>query len=512
MKKMQFFIFGFLAALVAGYWFFAGDWRWMFLFVPLAGFYVFGLMKKAIVLWFVVGVVLGFGRYYLAERDFLNLGDEVISGEFYGCIVREVDVRSDHVKYTLGHAEKGDLLRQDRRSLLTVSNHTPPSVATPFLASHPFSAWPGEVQGVLVLVNGPRYPVYDYGDCMRFEGDLRRPEPVEDFRYDLYLKRFGVGYVVSYPDVLAVEEGDEGFWGFLYRLKVALNRRIGELFGEPTGSLVSGLLLGSRKGMSEELTADLQITGLAHIVAISGYNITILVLFVGMAFGFLSRKWKVVCSILAIVLFVLLVGAGASVVRAAIMGGIGLLALFYGRQYFVSYALLLAAFVMALWNPFVFTFDSGFHFSFLATMGLIYLSPVLEGATRFLPDRFLLKETFLLTISAQVMVLPLAIANFGGFSWISPVVNLLVLPFIPVIMLLAALALFLSFVNFSFGMVLAFVVRLVVNFVIGVVEFFADLSFGFWRFEDFSWWFGGGYYLLLFMLILKHRNNLLVPT
>ncbi len=231
-----------------------------------------------------------------------------------------------------------------------------------------------------------------------------------------------------------------------------------------------------------------------------------------MAFGFLSRKWKVVCSILAIVMFVFLVGAGASVVRAAIMGGIGLLALFYGRQYFVSYALLLAAFVMSFWNPFVFTFDSGFHFSFLATLGLIYLAPVLEGATRFLPDRFLLKETFLLTISAQVMVLPLAIANFGGFSWISPVVNLLVLPFIPVIMLISALALFLSFVNFYFGMVLAFVVRLVVNLMVEVVEFFADWSFGFWRLEDFSWWFGGGYYLLLFMLILKHRDNLLVPT
>lgn len=285
-----------------------------------------------------------------------------------------------------------------------------------------------------------------------------------------------------------------------------MNRRIVQLFGEPTGSLVSGLLLGSRRGMSEELTADLQKTGLSHIVAISGYNITLVILFVGLLLSFLSRKLKILFSLLGVVLFVLLVGAGAAVVRAALMGGIGLLALFYGRQYFVDYALWLTAFVMSLVNPLILTFDSGFHFSFLATMGLIYVVPNLQKWARFVPGRFLLRENFLMTISAQLMVLPVSIWNFGGFSWLAPLINLVVLPFIPLVMLLSALALLFSCFSFVGGEFLAFLTDLIVGFLIWVIGFFADLPWGFLFLKGLPWWLGMVYYGLLYLFTRKERR------
>lgn len=457
MTIWRYFIFGFLFGISIAYLF---SQLGGYIFVPCL---VVLFFRNPLIFWFILGFGLGFFRFEFYQSDFINL-KSFLEGDFTGCIVSEVDVRRDHAKYTL------------------------------------------EVSGVetKVLLNVARYPLYRYGDCFDFRGELEFPSPIEDFRYDLYLKRYGIGYVSYQPEILKVYPREGwSFFGELYDFKTLLNFQIGRLFGEPAGGLISGILLGSRRGISEDLNENFQLVGLSHILAISGYNITILILFVGLLFGFLSRKMKVVFSIMVIVLFVLLVGAGASVVRAGIMGGISLLALFYGRQYFVGFVLLLTAFLMAAANPYVLLFDSGFHFSFMATLGLIYLAPSLEKFLLFLPNKFLIRESFLMTLSAQLMVLPLALNNFQGISLIAPIVNLMILPLIPLLMLLSALALAVSFFNFYFGVLVAFSVEILVDFLVWVVEFSADLPFSFLPFENGSWLFAGIYYVCLLFILYR---------
>lgn len=459
MKNVRFLIFGFLFGVWQAYFVAENDYFWFLIcLIPLFWFYFSGLIRRVIVLWFLFGLFLGVWRFYFVDANFVGLQFFEGKREFHGCVVREVDVRSDNVKYTL------------------------------------------EVEGVesLVLLNNARYPVYRYGDCLDFVARLDFPEAIEDFRYDLYLKRYGIGYTAYYPQIVKVYPRDGlSVFALMNDLKVVLNDRIAFLFGEPTGSLVSGLLLGSRKGIPAHLTEDFKRVGLTHIVAISGYNITILILFVGRFFAFFSRRVKVVLSILAICGFVVLVGAGASVVRAGIMGGISLLAIFFGRQYFVGFVVLMTAFLMSVWNPYILLFDSGFHLSFMATLGLIYLVPLLERFGRFLPKSFLIRESILMTVSAQLMVLPLSISSFHGFSWIAPVVNLIVLPFIPLLMLFSALAVF------GLGFVPAFSVEVLVDILVRVVQFFADLPFGFLTFNSSSVVFFCFYYLVLFLFIRR---------
>lgn len=286
--------------------------------------------------------------------------------------------------------------------------------------------------------------------------------------------------------------GSENFlFGSMFDLRQQLEGELYKIFPEPHASFMAGLLLGVRKGIPDYLMDDFNRTGLTHIIAISGYNITLLIVVVSGIFGFLNRKKRVIFSLIFIFLFVILVGASASVVRAAIMGGISLMALFFGRRYFVGLSLLAAAFFMNLWNPRILLYDVGFQLSFLATCGLVYLSPTLEQRFNFLPSILAIRESFILTISAQIFALPIIIYNFGALSLIAPIANIFVLPLIPLAMIFGFLSLTLSTVVFGFS------AYLILTLIIFLVKIFASFEFLYIEIEWFSWWIVTLYYFFL---------------
>ncbi|MBU1956882.1 ComEC/Rec2 family competence protein, partial [bacterium] len=230
-------------------------------------------------------------------------------------------------------------------------------------------------------------------------------------------------------------------------------------FAEPHGSFMAGLLLGSRKGIPEHLMQSFNTTGLTHIIAISGYNITLVIVVISGLFGFLSRRWKVFACSFFIIIFVIMVGASAAVVRAAIMGVISLIALFFGRQYFVIIGLFGAAFFMNLWNPKILVYDIGFQLSFLATFGIVVFADRIERYFRWMPSFFGMREAVLMTLSAQILALPVIILNFGRLSVVSPIANVFVLPLIPLAMLFGFFAvLFGRFFGFLGYLILEFII------------------------------------------------------
>ena len=120
-------------------------------------------------------------------------------------------------------------------------------------------------------------------------------------------------------------------------------------------------------------------SGTTHLVALSGQNITIIVIAISSFFGFFARRKSVFwLTLLIIIFFVLMTGAEASVVRAAVMGGIILLAKQIGRVHSIRNAIAAAAFIMILYNPKIFRFDVGFQLSFMALLGIVYLSPAIR--------------------------------------------------------------------------------------------------------------------------------------
>ncbi len=164
-----------------------------------------------------------------------------------------------------------------------------------------------------------------------------------------------------------------------------------QIFPDPEAGLLAGILLGVEGGIPEELMEDFRTTGTAHIIAISGFNMTVLSGLIIVLLGrFLGKYWGSLAAVVVIGIYTLLVGAQAGVARAAIMAGMGMFGLLVGRRQSGVNSLAFIAAVMAGWTPFV-LWDVGFQFSFLTTLGLVlFATPLSEAFTafagRFLPE------------------------------------------------------------------------------------------------------------------------------
>jgi competence protein ComEC len=359
-----------------------------------------------------------------------------------------------------------------------------------------FSAMLKEIEGrpinVRLMVTLPRYPEYKYGDKLVMSGKLAA---VSEFN----LKANAAAEVV-FPKISSSEPGHGNiFKKYLYRLKSAMLGVISRILPEPESALLGGILLGTRD-FSEELSAQFRTTGTAHIVAISGFNVTIVAgIFDAMLRRF-GRQVSFYGSLFGIIGLVVITGAQASVVRAGIMGVLILLAQRAGRMYASVNALLLTCCVMLIQNPKLLVFDLGFQLSFAALAGLLFVQPRLDGA---FPD-FPLKAHLFPTIAAQITTTPLLLYNFGNFSFVSIVANLLVLPVIPWAMLIGFISVLAGFALPAAGIWLGAASWFVLAYIIKAIETCAALPGAAVSNIPFPFWAVVLYYLIL-ILYLKWK-------
>ncbi len=207
---------------------------------------------------------------------------------------------------------------------------------------------------------------------------------------------------------------------------------------EPASSLGLGILIGQRNGLPKEITEQLTIVGLVHIVAVSGYNVTILSRAVArLRLG--SKYQRLMLSLFLISLFVLVTGFSASIVRAAIVAGLSLIAWYFGRRISGVTLIAFTAALTGLVKPFYVWSDLGWYLSFLAFFGVLVVAPLLASRLFSRPPR-VLAMILIETLCAEIMTLPLIIMTFTQVSLIGLLANLLVVPLVPIAMLLSAVA------------------------------------------------------------------------
>lgn len=341
----------------------------------------------------------------------------------------------------------------------------------------------------LVLATLRKYPAYEMGDELRIRGKLEEPENRAGFDYVSYLARENIFATMLFPQVEKIGEG-KGGWILLWlnQIKKAFEQRVEQSLPEPHAAFMKGLLLGDRASLPVDLVSAFSRTGTTHIVALSGYNITVvggvfLSILLWLTVPFQVAFW---IATAAIVLFVLLTGASPSVVRAGIMGVLVLVAQREGRAYRMTIALAFAAAIMVFYNPRVLRFDTAFQLSFLATVGLLSLSPLLESrVSRMMYPKHLEKRpalhpllrTGVETTSAQLMVLPLLIWTFGRVSLVSPVANILVLLAVPYAMAAGFFAALVGFFSETLGRMLGGVAWILLEYMIRIILFFGALPF-----------------------------------
>ena len=290
---------------------------------------------------------------------------------------------------------------------------------------------PPAVAALRVAATLPAYPVVIPGDVVTVEGSIRPPP---DSPYGAYLRRIDADGTLRATSmtVAPTGSGTAGPGRGLERLRRGAGTALATVLPEPEAGLAAGILIGLRDLVDRDLAATFTTAGVSHVVAISGWNIAIVAAAVGACAGRLGRRRRSVVTVLAIVAYVVVAGASASVVRAGVMAGVVLLARETGRAGQAATALGWTVVVLLLVDPGL-VLDAGFQLSALATAGLIaWATPIggfLERVSRHrLPGW--LTENLGVSLAAQAATLPLILASFGRLSLVAPAVNLIVVPLI----------------------------------------------------------------------------------
>src|SRR3989344_2941754 len=306
-----------------------------------------------------------------------------------------------------------------------------------------------------------------HGDMVNIDGNIERiPHP-----YEKYLRAQSILGSISYATITRTGKREGSILiRALARWNNAVSARIRDLFSEPEASLLTGLLLGKRGGFSRETLTAFQTAGLTHILAISGYNITLLLIAISILLTRLPSILRLIVALTGVTLFTLFVGASPSAVRAAVMGSIGLIALHSRHLPETRRIILWTACLMLLWNPLQLWWDASFQLSFLAVIGITDLQPILKKILQNIPEYFGIRETLIVTLAAQCTALPWAAALFGNVALLSPIANILVAPAIPFIMFMGPLALIGGTVHDLLGRILAFPCWIVLQWIIRVTE------------------------------------------
>jgi competence protein ComEC len=363
-----------------------------------------------------------------------------------------------------------------------------------------------------ILARVPPGSDWHYGDVVRLRGHLKTPPENEDFSYRDYLAHQGIhAFMADGVATLLPFTGGKPLLRLVYAFKEKAVDQVYRLFPDPEASLLAGILLGDDNGLPADLVQAYQNTGTAHIIAISGFNIAIIAsLLVSLFSGLLGPRKGAIATIIGVALYTLLVGASPSVLRAAIMGCLAILARQLGRRQNGLNTLAVTAAVMAAFNPNT-LWDVGFQLSFAATLGLVlYAQPLQDWFTGLLARRFPLEtarrisapiSTYMFfTLAAQLTTLPIMAWQFGRLSLLALIANPFVLPAQPALMVLAGLALLFSLIYFPLGQVIAWVAWPFAAYTNRAVEFFNRFPHGVIALGDFSFLFVILFYVLLLSL------------
>lgn len=287
------------------------------------------------------------------------------------------------------------------------------------------------------------FPVYEYGDHLAFSCRLQAPEPIEGFRYDRYLQSQGIAAACWRPTkVRLVEHAGVSVVGSVLALKQFLVRRLEAAVPSPASSFLAGILFGGSSGLGEETRDAFAQTGLAHILAASGFNVSLFsALFYGWAAETWGRRRGMPAAVLLLLAYVVMAGGGASIARAAFMGLLNLAGVALRRRADPAALVAFSAAALTAWRPLAFAYDPGFQLSFLAFAGLVWLAPHWEDRFLFLPEAFGIRASFTASLAACVLTAPVLAWHFNQLSVAAPLANLVVLPFVTPLMGLAALAL-----------------------------------------------------------------------
>jgi len=442
----------------------------------MLGILIFGILlistlwkyKKIVVIGFcLLFLVLGIWRHQQSLFKIVYPEERDVS--FIGKVIAEPDIRETNTKLTL-ETEK----------------------------------IPGKI-----LVTCNRYPQYQYGDKLKITGKLKKPPEFEGFNYKDYLAKDGIYSVVYWPKIELIERNRGNFvYAKILKFKNKLKETIYQNLSPPQSSILAALILGDKRQISNKWKEKLSYAGVRHLTAVSGMHVAILTTIL-MSFLIGLGFWRQQAFYFALGLmafFILMTGLQPSAIRAGIMASLFLFGQYLGRQSISSRAIVFAGAVMLAQNPLLLKLDVGFQLSFLAMMGIIYLMPIFQNWFRKIPNFLQLRNIISLTLAAQIFTLPILIYNFGYFSLVAPITNILIVPFLPFIMGLGFIFAISGAIWQPLGWIFSLPSWFLLSYVTKIVNWFSSFSFAAFSLEI-SWIWLLFSYLMLGLITYRVQES-----
>lgn len=340
-----------------------------------------------------------------------------------------------------------------------------------------------------IRITASRFPEINYGDFVRILGKISN----KNNRVLMY-----------FPKIKVVNDSKNFLQSGLKSINT-LRQKLISLFSKtlpsPSSSLLLGIIFGIKEQMPKDFSNNLKTSGVFHVIAASGMNVTLIAGFISSLFAlFLKRQIAIGLSILGIIFYAVLAGLEPSIIRASIMGILVFSAQILGRQTLAINGLVLAGFGMLFLDPTLIS-DVGFQLSFTATLGLVLIPKIRAiGRIRVVGD------SVNTTIAAQIATLPILLANFGTYSVYSVLVNGLVLWAVPVLMAIGGLGAILGLVLMPLGQLLIYLSFPLLLYFEIIVNFFGKIG-GVISISALPWQFIAGYYCLLISALIIPKKT-----
>lgn len=298
-------------------------------------------------------------------------------------------------------------------------------------------------QYFLMQTKVSKFEKINKGDLILLKAKLIKPPVFENFNYPEYLKSNKIYGVLENVEQIKVVNSANSF---LDKLRFQIIKQINQNLPEPHAGLLLGMLIGSRAEFDDEFNAALKMSGTNHIIAVSGYNVSVLIALVVKLAGYIPRKNSILLAACVLGCFLLIVGLdNLPALRAGLMGFAVLLANMSGKKSNVISLLALASVIMLFDNPYVYK-SLSFQLSYAATIGLIFLADKLADKIKFITNQSF-REELSVTFAALIATFPITFSNFGQVAIWAPLANLIIGPLVPMIMAIGGISLMFRFAS-----------------------------------------------------------------
>jgi len=318
-----------------------------------------------------------------------------------------------------------------------------------------------------------------YGMKIYLEGEYSEATDSRNFKgfsYKEYLKTKKIYGTIKINEIEILKENNVNFiLKYSNSLRNKIIETINKIVQKNTRGLLAGILIGETGEISNTMEEEFRNSSLSHIIAISGSHITYIIMGISyvLVSSKISKRITYIITILALILFMFLTNFSPSVVRACIMGIIMLFSKIFYRKLDVLTSIALSLVILLIDNPFSIN-DIGLKLSYLGTIGIIALNkPILDFIKRYIKKQ--IAEILSVTISAQIIILPIMMLQFNNISTIFLISNLLAVPLSGIIILLGYANVIIGMFSITIGKVIGIFTNGVLQILIWIAEYTAKI-------------------------------------